>query len=273
MVNTVIFGEADDYHVVAIASHLDNPIVLDEATIQNDITLTTGLFDTPAIRLDGELLKPTSVLWRNLDLDPFDTPHFPNDIAYFKLFLEAFKEADMVNPLSSFIDHYTKIDQLRKAQVLFPPSLITNCWEDAATFAEQFEDVAVKPVSGGEYVKRFSAIEEFIEPMMLQEFIKGDNIRSFVIGERVYSAIAQSTLDDFRLDDEMTYQPIELTAEQTATAVGIAKTLGYKYTAIDWIKRGDDLYFLEANFSPMFLFFEKQTGYPITDLLLKLLIQ
>ena len=269
----LILGEVDDLHVSTIALHLDNPIVLDEVTIQNDITLTAGLFDTPALRLNGELIKPTSVLWRNLDLDPFDTPHFPNDIAYFKLFLEAFKEANMVNPLSSFIDHYTKIDQLRKADVQFPSSLITNCWNDAATFAEQFKDVAVKPVSGGDYLKRFSAIEEFIEPMMLQEFIEGDNIRSFVFGDQVYSAIAQSNFDDFRLDDNMTYKTIELTAEQNATAVGIAKTLGYKYTAIDWIKRGDDLYFLEANFSPFFIFFEEQTGYPITEMLLKLLIQ
>lgn len=273
MVNTVIFGEADDFHVAAIASHLNNPIILDEATIQNNITLTAGLFNKPAMRLDGELIEPASVLWRNLDLDPFTTAHFPNDIAYFKLFLEAFKEANMVNPLSSFIDHYTKIDQLRKAQVQFPASLITNCWDDAAEFAEQFKDVAVKPVSGGDYVKRLSSIEEFIEPMMLQEFIEGDNIRSFVFGNQVYSAIAQSTLDDFRLDNDFSYLPIELTAEQTATAVGIAKTLGYKYTAIDWIKRHNNLYFLEANFSPMFLFFEEQTGYPITELLIKLLIQ
>jgi len=273
MVNTVIFGEADDLHVSALANHLDNPVVLDESTIQTDITITAGLFDTPAICLNGELLRPKSVLWRNLDLDPFETAHFPNDIAYFKLFLEGFKEANMVNPLSSFIDHYTKIDQLRKAQVLFPASLITNCWDDAAAFAEQFKDVAVKPVSGGDYVKRFSSIEEFVEPMMLQEFIEGDNIRSFVFGNQVYTAVAQSTLDDFRLDDNLTYQAIELTSEQSATAVGIAKALGYKYTAIDWIRRGNDLYFLEANFSPMFLFFEEQTGYPITELLLKLLIQ
>ena len=271
--STVIFGEQDDPIVITVAQQLNDPIILDESTIANDVTLTAGIHGTPALYLDDDLIEPTSVFWRHISFDSFETDHFANDIAWFKIFLEAFSDAKMVNPLGSFIDHHTKIDQLRKLDVLMPASLITNRYEDAIEFSSHFKKVAIKPVAGGEYVVPFKGDRAFIEPMMLQEFIKGENIRTFVVGPNVYSAVAESDFDDFRLDNSFTYKPIKLTPKQNKLARIIAKTLGYKWTAIDWIRRKDKLYFLEANFSPMYLFFEEQTGYPITNDLVQLLVQ
>lgn len=270
---TVIFGEHDDLIVNTVAQQLDDPIILDENAIANDVTLSADINGDTELYLDDEQINPTSVFWRNICFDAFATDHFANDIAWFKVFIEAFKDAKMVNPLGSFIEHHTKIDQLRKLDVLMPASLITNRYEDAVEFVSHFKKVAVKPVAGGEYVVPFTEERAFIEPMMLQEFIKGDNIRTFVVGPNVYSAIAESDLDDFRLDKNFTYKPIKLSAKQNKLARIIAKTLGYKWTAIDWIRRKDELYFLEANFSPMYLYFEEQTGYPITNNLTQLLVQ
>jgi hypothetical protein len=46
-----------------------------------------------------------------------------------------------------------------------------------------------------------------------------------------------------------------------------------EWTAIDWcLKPTGEYVFLEANPSPMFLHFEQQTGFPITQELVKLLM-
>lgn len=269
----LIFGQRDDLHANAVAERLDQSIILDDYLIEHHLTMTAGVNETPQLYLCGELLNPTAVYWRNLDLYPFKSFHFPNSVAQFKLFLDAFKNIPVVNPPTSFAAHYTKIDQMRKTSDLMPASLMTNRYEDAVEFAKDFEKVAVKPIAGGDYLLRFSELDSITEPVMLQEFIEGDNIRTFIIGDNVYSAIAQSTLDDFRLDDNLSYTPIELTAEQNELALKITKSFGYKWTAIDWIKRDDKLYFLEANFSPIFLFYEQQTQHPITEKLVELLIQ
>lgn len=270
---TIILGQQDDEHVIAVAEKLNNPIILDDETIEYKVQITAGLHSLPALFVDDELITPTSVYWRNLDLDPFETEHFPNDVAYFKLFLESLKNANMVNPLNSFVDHYTKLDQLRKLSVLIPPSLITNRYEDAANFASNYSKTVVKPIAGGAYLQDFSEVHAFFEPMMVQAFIEGENIRTFVFGDKVLSAVAVSELDDFRLDANLTYKPIELSSHENELAKKIAYKLGYKWTAIDWIRRDENLFFLEANFSPMFLYFEEQTGYPITDSLVDLLIK
>ena len=270
---TVIFGQPDDEHVITVAKKLNNPIILDDKTIEYDVTITAGVHSLPALFVNDELVTPTSVYWRNLDLYPFETEHFPNDVAHFKLFLEAFKNANMVNPLNSFIDHYTKLDQLRKLPFSIPPSLITNRYEDAENFASNYSKTVVKPIAGGAYLQDFTQVNAFFEPMMVQEFIEGENIRTFVFGDKVLSAVAISELDDFRLDDNLMYKPIQLTSHEENIARKIAFKLDYKWTAIDWIRRDGNFFFLEANFSPMFLYFEEQTGYPITDLLVDLLIQ
>ena len=56
----------------------------------------------PALFVNDELITPTSVYWRNLDLYPFQSTSLT--MLLIKLFLEAFKNANMVNPLNSFID-------------------------------------------------------------------------------------------------------------------------------------------------------------------------
>ncbi len=57
-------------------------------------------------------------------------------------------------------------------------------------------------------------------------------------------------------------------------SLAIKKALFLEWTAIDWRLTPDENYlFLEANPSPMFLYFEKQTRFPITESLIELLMQ
>ena len=273
---TVIFGQQDDSHVLAVSKHLPSCVVLDDQSIINNISLTTDLASKPVVYLNDSPIEATSVYWRNLDIYPFENGyHLANGIAHMKLFLEAFTNAEWVNSPSAFINHYTKVDQLRALNILKPYTLITSNLNDARTFISLFDSVACKPVAGADYLKRYKHPEELKDlnhPVTLQEFIPGTNTRTFVIGTDVYSAEVTTTYDDFRLDKNFSYTPIKLSADEHQLALDITKTLGYKWTAIDWIRFKNKLYFLEANFSPMFLYFEQKTGFPITESLAKLLI-
>ncbi len=274
---TLILAQQNDVHALAVAEYLPNYLILDDKAIQNNLTITADLNSETAVFLDGEQLQASSIFWRNLDIYPFDqSEQFCNAIAYMKLFLEAFSEANWVNPLPAFISHYTKVDQFRELDVLKPQTLITNNLFDARKFISMFDSVAAKPVGGGDYTKRYwkpNQLKNITQPLTLQEFIPGTNIRSFVIDGEIFTAEISTDNDDFRLDANFIYTPIELSPDEEQLALDITSRLGYKWTAIDWIRYNDDLYFLEANFSPCFLFFEQQTGYPITKSLANLLIQ
>ena len=56
--------------------------------------------------------------------------------------------------------------------------------------------------------------------------------------------------------------------------MAITKVLMLEWTAIDWrLQPTGEYIFLEANPSPMFLHFERQTGFPITQKLVNLLMK
>ncbi len=112
-----------------------------------------------------------------------------------------------------------------------------------------------------------------ISPITLQEYIPGTNIRSYVIADSVYSAEIRSNSLDFREDYQAQLIPMDLPAQVRQDCLAIAKALYLEWTAIDWHRTPEgEYFFLEANPSPMFIHFEKQTGFPITDKLVNLLI-
>jgi D-alanine-D-alanine ligase-like ATP-grasp enzyme len=66
---------------------------------------------------------------------------------------------------------------------------------------------------------------------------------------------------------------VDLPESVQQQCIAIAKALMLEWTAIDWrLKPTGEYVFLEANPSPMFLHFEHQTGFPITQKLVKLLM-
>ena len=278
--SVVIFAKPDDAHIDRIAEYLDHFTIIGEYEIENEITIEADINGSSIVYLNNEPLFPTAVFWRNLDIYPFagTDQYLSNHIAYMRLFLQGFKDAKWVNPVQSFLQHYTKIDQMR-IDANFPKTLITNRLDLALNFAKQYEAVAVKPIAGGAYVPKLTADElaeqftdNFTQPYVFQEFIQGSNLRTFVIGEHVFTARNSSDLPDFRLDKSMTYTPVDLTDEQNKHCLDITRKLGYQYTAIDWIERDGELFYLEANYAPIYGFFEDQTGYPITESIAELLV-
>ena len=277
----VIFGETDDIHVNAVAEYLpDDVIIIDDQALTDDISIAADIHGRPDVYLGDLLLKPTSIYWRNLNLYPFgpdEDEEINNKLAAAKLFTEAFADAVWVNPVLSFIQHHTKIEQYRMANTLMPPTLITNNYERAEAFLAEHKDVAIKPIAGGQYIERITSLDDLPEwvngqALCYQQFIVGTNVRTFVIGNEVYTADITTDHNDFRVDENFIYTPIETSTALRHRALDITKKLGYKWTAIDWIRTDNELYFLEANFSPMFLYFEEQTEFPISEALSKLLV-
>ena len=93
-----------------------------------------------------------------------------------------------------------------------------------------------------------------------------------IIGKRIYSAEIRSQSLDFRTDKNAQLIPLELPEEIQQQSFKIAAALELKWTAIDWrLTPAGKYFFLEANPSPMFVHFEQQTNYPITEAIINLL--
>lgn len=78
---------------------------------------------------------------------------------------------------------------------------------------------------------------------------------------------------DFREDKIAELIPINTPETVQKQSIAITKVLLMEWTAIDLRLTPEGEYiFLEANPSPMFLHFERQTGFPITQTLIQLLM-
>ena len=193
--------------------------------------------------------------------------------------------ARWVNSWQAYQFHKEKPLQLSKAKqigVSIPATLISNDPEQVIEFVQSQERVIFKPVYGGAHAqvvteshlhpKRLS-LALSLSPVTIQEYIPGTNIRSYVIGESIYSAEIRSHSLDFREDSQAKLIPVELPESVQQQCIAITKALMLEWTAIDWrLKPSGEYMFLEANPSPMFLHFEHQTGFPITQQLVKLLM-
>jgi glutathione synthase/RimK-type ligase-like ATP-grasp enzyme len=189
-----------------------------------------------------------------------------------------------VNGWQAYEFHKEKPRQLAVVSslgVTIPQTLISNDPSLVTEFASKLNRAIFKPVYGGAHTKLITP--EFLEPerlklalkiapIALQEYIAGTNIRTYVIDDRVYSAEIRTGEVDFRDDRIAELIPIELPPTIARISIAIARSLMLEWTAIDWRRNLDgEYYFLEANPSPMFIYFEAQTGYPLTEQLLDLL--
>lgn len=193
--------------------------------------------------------------------------------------------ARWVNSWQAYQFHQEKPLQLNTAKslgVTIPATLIGNDTQEIIQFAENYNKVVFKPVYGGSHA-RFVTEKHLeterlnlalkISPVTLQEYIPGTNVRSYVIGDSVYSAEIRTDAVDFRDDSSAEIFPVDLPAEVQQQSKKIASAFDLKWTAIDWRKNFSGEYvFLEANPSPMFLYFEQQTNFPLTQELIRLLM-
>ncbi|MEG3847325.1 hypothetical protein QT971_07890 [Microcoleus sp. herbarium19] len=299
--NILILGDASDAH----AAHMKN--VLTEAGAAVDY-LDTCLFPRqlrlswrPDTRVgwltlpSGRLLNLEdihSVFWRNFSgvgVAPLTDANqqqvaFNDSMSTVRSLVQACP-ARWINSWRAYQFHKEKPLQLSLAKqmgVAIPETLISNSPEQVREFVGTREKAIFKPVYGGAHTKLVTEahlephrldLALSISPVTIQEYIPGTNIRSYAIGESVYSAEIRSSALDFREDLEAELIPIDLPASVHKQCLAILKAFMLEWTAIDWrVKPTGEYVFLEANPSPMFVHFERQTGFPITQKLVDLLM-
>lgn len=299
--NILILGNSSDAHAV----HMKN--VLTQAGVTVDY-LDTRMFPSqlkiswePNSVFSSLKLSPEhqfdfqdihSVYWRSLGsvgIPSLEDSHqqniaFNDSMSVLRTLFKACP-ARWVNSWEAYQFHKEKPLQLRQVHLLgvkIPQTLITNDPQEVIRFAKSHEKAIFKPVYGGAHTQTLA--ESLLEPkrlnlalsvapVTLQEYIPGTNVRSYVIGDSVYAAEIRSHDLDFRTDIEAELIPVELPKQIQQQCKDIAKALYLEWTAIDWRRNPAGEYvFLEANPSPMFLHFERQTGFPITEKLVELLM-
>lgn len=232
-----------------------------------------------------------SVFWSSLSacktaatLDVGQTQIALNDgLSVLRTFLEE-SSINWVNSWQAFQFHKVKPRQLSLAVecgAQIPQTYIGNQSKAIIDLVGSCKKAIYKPVYGGAYCALVTPdlldkthLEQVLAlaPITIQQYVSGTNIRTFVIGSDVYSAEIGSDSIDFRHDDKATTKPIDTPDHICKLAHTINSSFGMRWTAIDWRRTEQgDYYFLEANPSPMFIHFEQQTGYPITDKLINLL--
>jgi glutathione synthase/RimK-type ligase-like ATP-grasp enzyme len=298
--NILILGNDSDIH----AAHLKEILIKTGATVDY---LDTCLFPTQLCiswqpdTLTGYLTLPEgrllnfqdihSVFWRNfsgVEIPPLKNPEqqqvaFNDAMSTLRTLIQACP-ARWINSWQAYQFHKEKPLQLSKVKQIgltIPETLISNSPEQVSEFVLARKKVIFKPVYSGAHTQ-FVTQEHLepqrlnrvlsISPVTIQEYIPGTNIRSYVIGDSVYSAEIRSGCLDFREDSQAELIPIELPESVRQQCIAIARALMLDWTAIDWrLKPTGEYIFLEANPSPMFLHFERQTGFPITTKLVDLL--
>ena len=189
-----------------------------------------------------------------------------------------------VNSWQAYQFHREKPLQLAKIHQLgipIPATLIGNDPEQVIAFVEAHPNAIFKPVYGGAHTQRVTRqhlepdrLDKVLSlaPVTIQEYIEGTNVRCYVVGNTVYGAEIRSPAIDFREDAEAELLPIKLPEAIEHQCRQVARSLYLEWTAIDWrVTPAGDFIFLEANPSPMFLYFEQKTKFPITQNLVQLL--
>jgi hypothetical protein len=192
----------------------------------------------------------------------------------------------VINPPEAIAAHRCKPVQSAAVAALgvaVPDTVITSDPAAAAAmFAAHPDGVVVKPVGGGAYARRLTrgdlarGASIRASPMQYQAWIAGEDLRVYVLGEVVLAGrivVRDPTRVDFRTDPDHHSESVTLSPEQATQCRLIARTLGLVWTGIDLRRTpAGELVFLEANPSPMFLRFERDTGHPILATLVDLLL-
>lgn len=192
----------------------------------------------------------------------------------------------VINPPETIAAHRFKPLQTAQVAALgvpVPDTLISSSPAALRAFCAAHPDgVIVKPIGGGAYARRIvpGDLERDASvracPMQYQALIAGEDLRVYVVGERVLAGrivIDDPARVDFRTDPRHHSVAIELDAAAAQRCRDIARALGLAFTGIDLRRTpAGQLVFLEANPSPMFLRFEQDTGHPLLDALVDLLL-
>lgn len=191
-----------------------------------------------------------------------------------------------VNSPEAIHMHVYKAYQLHlmaQSGIRIPHTLVSNDPEAVIAFYERMQGrVIYKPVRGGAHTARLlpedlkpDRLAELAKaPVQFQEMIEGVDVRIYWVNGETFAGEIRATTLDFRDDPQAPIVPISLPDAVRADCEIITRQLLLLFSGIDARRTPQGEYvFLEANPCPMFIHFEQQSGYPISDRLVDLLLQ
>jgi glutathione synthase/RimK-type ligase-like ATP-grasp enzyme len=113
-------------------------------------------------------------------------------------------------------------------------------------------------------------------PTQFQEYVAGIDVRVHIVGERIFATEIDTTATDYRyagrVGAEMRMRDTRLPDEIATACQRLAVTLQLALTGIDLRRTPDGRWYcFEANPSPVFTYYERYTGQPLTDAVCELL--
>jgi len=175
---------------------------------------------------------------------------------------------------------------LKAAGLRLPETVMTNDPETVVAFYERLtregRKAIYKPVRGWAHttvLEESDMAPERLEllansPVTLQEMIDGVDIRAYWLDGQLFPMEIRSQTLDFREDKEAERVPIVLPDSVAEDCGLLAKTLDYVFTGIDLRRTlSGEYYFFEGNPTPMFVYDEQTSGYPISDRLVDILLK
>lgn len=166
-----------------------------------------------------------------------------------------------------------------------PRTLITNEL-DALEGMEGAQDMIAKPVPGGGYTQMVGELLRTTErrdgkaaaPAFVQQRLIAPEVRIYGVGGRFIPFHVISDQLDYRADDETRVEPLPLESIDPALIAALARLmdrLGMEYGAADFKTDAEtgELVFLEINSGPMFVAFDRSSGYAVSDAILDYLLR
>ena len=192
----------------------------------------------------------------------------------------------VVNRMGGGMSNNSKPHQARliaRAGLRVPPTLVTTDPAAAEAFRAEHGELIYKSASGirsivrrldADHAARLGLLRH--GPAQFQAFIPGDNVRVHTVGEHLFATRVRSEATDYRYAGRegasVTMEPAELSDAVAAACRRVARDLGLLHAGIDLKQTPEgEWYCFEVNPCPGFLFYERNTGQPISLALAELL--
>jgi glutathione synthase/RimK-type ligase-like ATP-grasp enzyme len=260
------------------------------------LELLSGPERTPALtwdvqadtlRLDGREVRPAAGFMRydvfHAMADRRAAVSFRAQAWYTALhgWLLAHGDVRMVN--RAYAGQVNKPFMLRTAAdcgLRIPRTLITNEL-DALERLEGAAEMIAKPVPGGGFTQMVGELLRSTErrggqsaaPAIVQQRLVSPEVRIYGVGGRFIPFDVISAQLDYRADKTTRVEPRPLASIDPALIAALARLmerLGMQYGAADFKTDAEtgELVFLEINSGPMFVAFDRASGYAVSDVIL-----
>lgn len=172
---------------------------------------------------------------------------------------------------------------LSRAGFRVPATLVTNDPKAAREFHAEHSDVIYKSASGIRSIVRRLGPEQVDRldllrngPAQFQQFVPGQDVRVHTVGDRLFATRVTSKAVDYRYarrdGEEVRLEPTQLPPVVASACRHISRELDLLHAGIDLRETSDgEWYCFEVNPCPGFLYYERQTGQPISTALAELL--